>query len=64
MNKKQKSNIILYTTDDGKSRIEVRLEGETVWLTQAQICEMFQKSKSTVSEHIKNIFLESELIEN
>ncbi len=56
--------ILIYQNQDGNIKIDVRLEDETVWLTQAQICEMFQKSKSTVSEHIKNIFLESELIEN
>ena len=56
--------ILIYQNQDGNIKIDVRLENETVWLTQAQICEMFQKSKSTVSEHIKNIFLESELIEN
>ncbi|MBX2899699.1 MAG: virulence RhuM family protein [Cyclobacteriaceae bacterium] len=55
------SNIIIYQTEDGKTKIETRLEDETVWLTQAQLCELFQKSKATVSEHIKNIFEEGEL---
>lgn len=58
------SNIIIYQTEDGKTKIETRLEDETVWLTQAQLCELFQKSKATVSEHIKNIFEESELDAN
>ena len=57
------SNIIIYQTEDGHTKIETRLEGETVWLTQAQLCELFQKSKATVSEHIKNIFEEGELNE-
>jgi len=53
--------IILYQAPDGKIKIDVRLEEETVWLTQAQLCELFQKSKATVSEHIKNVFEEGEL---
>ncbi len=61
---KPNSEIILYQTEDGKTKIEVRLENDTVWLTQAQISELFQKAKSTVSEHLKNIFEESELDEN
>ncbi len=55
------SNIIIYQTEDGNTKIETRLEDETVWLTQAQLCELFQKSKATISEHIKNIFEEGEL---
>ncbi|SFC77909.1 hypothetical protein SAMN05421747_12518 [Parapedobacter composti] len=55
--------ILIYQSDDGVTRIETRLENETVWLTQAQLCELFQKSKATVSEHIKNIFEEGELDE-
>jgi len=60
----EESKIIIYQTEDGNTRIETRLEGETVWLTQAQLCELFQKSKTTISEHIKNIFSETELEEN
>lgn len=56
-----KSNILIYQTEDGVTKIETRLLDETVWLTQAQLCELFQKSKSTVSEHLKNIFEEGEL---
>lgn len=55
--------ILLYQNQDGKIRIDVRLEDETVWLTQAQLCELFQKSKATISEYIKNVFEESELDE-
>jgi hypothetical protein len=58
------SKILIYQTEDGYTRIETRLENETVWLTQAQLCELFQKSKSTISEHIRNIFDEAELQEN
>jgi hypothetical protein len=58
------SNIIIYQTEDGRTAIQTRLEGETVWLTQAQLCDLFQKSKSTISEHIKHIFEEGELEQN
>ncbi|OGU75385.1 MAG: hypothetical protein A2V93_08745 [Ignavibacteria bacterium RBG_16_34_14] len=61
---KPSSEIILYQTEDGKTKIEVRLENDTVWLTQAQIGELFQKAKSTISEHLKHIFEEGELDEN
>ena len=56
--------IIIYQTLEGNIKVDVRLEDETVWLTQADLCELFQKSKSTISEHIKNIFEENELIES
>ena len=58
------SEIILYTTDDGLTKINVQLEDETVWLTQDQIAMLFDKAKSTISEHIKHIFEEGELDEN
>jgi hypothetical protein len=58
------SEILFYQTEDGQTKIQTRLEDETVWLTQAQMGEMFQKSKSTISEHIKNVFVEGELYEN
>lgn len=58
------SEIIIYQNSDGNIKIDVRLQEESVWLTQAQICELFQKSKATISEHIKNIFEEGELNEN
>ena len=55
------SEILIYQNQEGSIKVEVRLEEETVWLTQAQLCELFQKSKATISEHIKNIFEEGEL---
>ncbi|MDX9799283.1 MAG: virulence RhuM family protein [Bacteroidales bacterium] len=55
------SEVLLYQDRDGVIRVDVRLEDETVWLTQAQMCELFQKSKATISEHIKNVFEEGEL---
>jgi len=60
----EQTNIIIYQTTDGSTKIETRLENETVWLTQAQLCELFQKAKSTIGEHINNIFYEVELDEN
>lgn len=57
-------NIVIYQTEDGHTRIEVKMEDETVWLTQAQLVELHQTSKSNVSEHIKHIFEEGELDEN
>ena len=53
----------LYQTADGRTKIDVKLENETVWLTQTQLCLLFDKSKSTISEHISNIFKEGELVE-
>ena len=58
------SEIIIYQNSEGNIKIDVRLEQETVWLTQAQLCELFQKSKATISEHIKNVFEEGELDES
>src|SRR5882757_1989166 len=55
------SKIIIYQTEDGNTRIETRLEDDTVWLTIDQMAELFQKSRSTVNEHILNIYEEREL---
>ena len=57
------SDLLIYQAPDGRIKIDVRLEDETVWLTQAHLCELFQKSKATISEHIKHIFEECELNE-
>jgi hypothetical protein len=59
----QNSQILIYQTTDGKTKIETRLENETVWLSQEQMSELFQKSRSTINEHIKNIYAENELQE-
>lgn len=56
-----KGNIILYQTPDGQSKIEVTLSGDTVWLTADQMAELFQRNKSTISRHIRNVFEEREL---
>lgn len=55
--------ILIYQADDGDAKIDVRFVDETVWLSQAQLCELYQTSKSNISEHIKNIFEEGELEE-
>ena len=55
------SNIIIYQSEDGNTKIETRLENETVWLTLDQMAELFQKSRSTVNEHILHIYEEHEL---
>src|SRR5690606_32361233 len=59
----KQSDIILYTTDDGRSRVLVRVEEGTVWLTQAQLAELFQVSVPTINEHLRNIHLEGEVDE-
>jgi len=60
-NPESNSEIVLYQTADGRTRIEVRLENETVWLTQKLLGELFQKDVRTINEHIQNIFDEGEL---
>ena len=60
----RKTKSIIYTDDSGLTKIDVKLEDETLWLTQAQMCALYQTSKSNVSEHIKHIFDEGELQES
>lgn len=57
-----KSHILIYQTEDGQTKIETRMENETVWLTIDQMAELFQKSRSTINEHILNIYKEGELV--
>ena len=59
-----RSEIILYQTEDGRTRVQCRFENETVWLSQQHMTELFQTSKQNVSLHIQNIFAEGELREN
>jgi len=61
MTSEPSGEIILYQRDDGKPAIDVRFDGDTVWLTQAQIGELFQASKANISEHIANLYAEGEL---
>ena len=53
--------MIIYRSEDGRTRIDVRLEEQTVWLSQKQLTELFGKAKRTISEHIKHIFEDKEL---
>ncbi len=63
-NPNDKGEIIIYQTDDGKEHLDVRLQDDTLWLTQAQLVDLYKTSKSNISEHIKHIFEEGELSEN
>jgi hypothetical protein len=56
-----KSEIILYQTEDGRTRIQCRFENETIWLTQKLMAELFQKDVRTINEHVQNVFAEGEL---
>ena len=58
------SSIIIYQSEDGKTRIEVKLENETVWLTQQQLCDLYQTSRTNIVEHIQHIYEDGELEES
>ena len=58
-----KGQFLVYPAEDGQTKIEVRLENETVWLTQQHLADLFQTSKQNVGQHLKNIFEEGELAE-
>ena len=60
----EQDKIIIYQTEDGQTQIDVRLENETVWLTQAQMAELFQKTSQNITMHIRNAYKEGELEEN
>ena len=64
MSQQQNSEIILYQTEDGQAKLQVKMEHETVWLSQDQMAKLFEKAKSTINEHIKNIYSEKELSED
>jgi hypothetical protein len=59
----ENTKIIIYQSEDGKTKIQTQLENETLWLSQENMSELFQKSRSTINEHIKNIYKENELVE-
>ena len=63
-NSQNKGEIVFYQTEDGITKLSVNLQDETVWLTQEQMAELFGKAKSTINEHINNIFTEGELEED
>ena len=56
-----KNSILIYTTEDGLTKIDTTFDGDTVWLSIDQMADLFQRDKSTISRHIKNIFAEGEL---
>jgi hypothetical protein len=58
-----KSEIIIYKTEDGQTKLDVRLENETVWLSQYQLADLFQTDRTSIAKHIKNIYERGELIE-
>ena len=58
------SSIVLYTTDDGSTQLEVKLERDTVWLTQSQMAVLFGRDRTVITRHIRNIFKEGELEES
>ena len=58
------SKIDIYQTQDGKTSIDVKLEQDTVWLTQAQMAELFQKDRTVIGRHINNVYKEGELLRN
>lgn len=60
----EQDKIVIYQTEDGQTQIDVRLENETVWLTQAQMAELFQKTSQNITMHIRNAYKEGELEEN
>ena len=64
MKKANQNQITIYEGGEGQPNIEVRFEGETVWLSQKQMAELFDKDRKTITEHIQNVFKEGELAEN
>ncbi|AJI53303.1 virulence protein [Francisella philomiragia] len=60
---KNNSEILIYQTEDGKTKIQTRLENETVWLSQEQMSDLFQRDRTVITKHINNIFREDELDE-
>jgi len=64
MTEQQKGEILIYQSDEGQAKIEVRLENETVWLNQKMMADLFQTTSQNITIHLKNIFEEGELMEN
>ena len=55
------NEILIYQTEDGQTQVDVRMENDTVWLTQAQMAELFQKDRTVIGRHIRNVYKEGEL---
>lgn len=64
MEEQNKGEVIIYQSEDGLTHIDVKLEDETIWLTQQQMAELFQSSRTNIVEHIGNIYSEGELDQN
>ena len=64
MDNENKGEVLIYQSEDGLTHIDVKMEDETVWLTQQQMAELFQTSRTNVVEHIQHIYEENELDEN
>ena len=60
-NEELENKIVIYETEDGKTQLDVKLENETVWLTQGQMAELFQKDQSVIARHISNAIREGEI---
>ena len=63
MDELQKGEILIYQSENGDTKIDVRMQGETLWLTQAQMAQLFGRERSVITKHIRNIFSEGELDE-
>lgn len=61
---KQKNNIIIYQSNDGQTKVDVQMDGDTMWASQAQIAKLFEVTPQNITIHLKNIFSEGELDEN
>ena len=62
--KPTETNVLIYQADDGKTRLDVQLDNETVWLTQDQMAELFDRDRSVITRHLRNVFREGELVES
>ncbi|MDD2979675.1 MAG: RhuM family protein [Hespellia sp.] len=62
MNEKPNTNIVMYTTDDGLTKVEATFDNDTVWLSIDQMAELFQRDRSVIGKHVRNVFKEGELV--
>ena len=63
MQEKPNTELIIYTTEDGLTKVEAHFDQDTVWLSLEQMADLFQRDKSTISRHIKHVFAEGELVQ-
>lgn len=64
MNNKPNTNIVMYTTDDGMTKVEATFDNDTVWLSIDQMAELFQRDRSVIGKHVRNVFKEGELVKD